>query len=153
MDETDSDEEFHKPSQSSQPVTDINIMMKSSTKRPIEEDTQKITLKLPQKKSKPSREEIMKKRIKDSLNIHPTHIQTSSSESSAEPTLLTEDDIVQVLRSGPMRTKDLIAKLKPKLTKDAKNKELFASLVKKVAVMKADDKEKEKMLELRDSYK
>lgn len=152
FDNSDSEEEFHKPLTGSQnsSMTDLSNLPKPIAKRPMEED-QKNMLKLPIKKAKPTKEELLKKRIRSSISIptSPTLKVESPPPSISDDAALTEDDIVSALKAGPMKTRDLIAKLKPKLAKDPRNKEKFPVLVKKVAIMKGE----EKFLELREQFK
>lgn len=67
---------------------------------------------------------------------------------------ITEADIVEHLSGPPLRTKDLIAKLKPKLKADPANKEILRELMKRMAMVKpgaaSDD---EKYLELKPEYR
>lgn len=144
-DDTDSSEEYQKPASSSQTAADLDTIMKPQTKRPLEEDAPSI--KIP-RKSKPTKEDILKRRIKDSIHLMPSPSSTPPQQAQ-ESSLLTEDDIINALKSGPITTKELIAKIKPKLSRDARNKELFASFLKKLAIMHSEDK----TLELKDSYK
>lgn len=69
---------------------------------------------------------------------------------------ITEAELVGYLRQGPLSTKELIAKFKRQLKADAKNKEIFRDLVRKVAMVKASATttgEEDKLLELKPEYK
>ncbi|KAF9953973.1 hypothetical protein BGZ72_005011 [Mortierella alpina] len=60
-----------------------------------------------------------------------------STTSSDDQWLITEEEIVNVLKSRPgLTTRDLIVALGKKLKKDSRNKTILAALVKKVAVAK-----------------
>ena len=68
--------------------------------------------------------------------------------------LLSEADIIEALRPKPLRTKDLIVLVKRKLRAHPHNKELFKTIIKKVASVRASaSSEEDRLLELREEYK
>lgn len=67
--------------------------------------------------------------------------------------LLTEHDIITHLKDRPIRTKDLITLIKPKLKLHPGNKDRFRLLVKKLATVKSGSTDEDRLLELRDEYK
>lgn len=80
-------------------------------------------------------------------------LHSVSSVSSMPFPILLESDIIQLLKVTPMRTKDLLQKLKNKL-KDAQNKNLFREYIKKLANLIGDPEGGEdKLLELKSEYR
>lgn len=74
---------------------------------------------------------------------------------SPDQALLTENDIVSILRENALSTKDLIARVKNKLKADPRNKDIFREIVRKVASIRtasSQDKE-DKLLELKPEYR
>jgi hypothetical protein len=72
----------------------------------------------------------------------------------ATSTVLTETEIIVILREAPLRTKDLIARVKGKLRMDPQNKEVFREIVRRVAIVKAStSQEEDKLLELKPEYR
>ena len=70
--------------------------------------------------------------------------------------LLTEQDIISELRRRPLPTKDLIALMKPKLKAHPQNKDLFRTLLKKLATVRTSDSDKsdqDRLLELKPEYR
>lgn len=67
--------------------------------------------------------------------------------------ILAEGDIIAILREGPLRTKDLIGKVKHKLRADPQNKDIFREIVRRVATVRTSvSQEDDKLLELRPEY-
>lgn len=84
----------------------------------------------------------------------PKRSKTSDDEESQSLTI-SESEIIGYLKSGPISTKDLIAKFKRQLKADPKNKETFRELVRKLAMVKpvAGSGEEDKLLELKPEFK
>ena len=78
---------------------------------------------------------------------------TTSASPIDETCILTEADIISHLRARPLKTKDLIALVKPKLKLNPANKDVFRMVVKKVAIVKSGAHEEDRLLELKDEYK
>ncbi|KAK9710668.1 transcription factor IIF subunit tfg1 [Basidiobolus ranarum] len=55
---------------------------------------------------------------------------------AADSNLITEEEIVNLIRNNSLTTKDLITKIKKKLKADPRNKQLISAIVKKVATTK-----------------
>ena len=75
-----------------------------------------------------------------------------TSRALKDTTTLTRGEIVDVLKRGPIRTKDLIASLKDKLRSDPSNKERLKEILKEVATVhgyEPDTSTTEKLLELK----
>ena len=69
-----------------------------------------------------------------------------------DTTLLTKDDVIDVLKKGPIRTRDLIVSLKDKLRSVPSNKDRLKDILKEVAIVhgrEPDTSTTEKLLELR----
>lgn len=81
--------------------------------------------------------------------------KTSLSEDDEDiSVVITESELIGYLRLGPLSTKDLITKFKRQLRADAKNKDIFRELVKKVAMVRpSGNGEDDKLLELRPEFK
>lgn len=84
--------------------------------------------------------------------------KTSDDEdSSASIPVITESEIIGYLKQGPISTKELIAKFKRQLKADAKNKEIFRELVRKLAMVRAAGTgvagEEDKLLELKPEFR
>lgn len=80
--------------------------------------------------------------------------RSKSPSVSGESSALTEVDIVAILREGPIRTKDLIARVKGKLKADPGNKELFREIVRRVASVRSSiGPDEDKMLELKTEFR
>lgn len=73
----------------------------------------------------------------------------------ASSSALTEAEIVTILaKDGPMRTKDLIGRVKAKLKADPQNKDVFREIVRKVATVRPTTNEDEdKLLELKAEFR
>ncbi|PJF16583.1 Transcription factor TFIIF complex alpha subunit Tfg1, partial [Paramicrosporidium saccamoebae] len=99
-------------------------------------------------------------RLPDSQNASPGGSRPpgsqdpSQSNSQRSPGLLTEAEIVAILRESPMRTKELISRVKGKLREDPQNKEIFKEVVKKVATVRSTtSQDDDKLLELKPEYR
>ena len=67
---------------------------------------------------------------------------------------ITEGELIGYLKQGPLSTKDLIAKFKRQLKADAKNKDVFRELVRRVAMVGGGGSgEEDRLLELKPEYK
>ncbi|ORX97273.1 Rap30/74 interaction domain-containing protein [Basidiobolus meristosporus CBS 931.73] len=55
---------------------------------------------------------------------------------ASDSNLITEEEIVELIKSNRLTTKDLITKIKKKLKADPRNKQLISTIVKKVATTK-----------------
>lgn len=68
---------------------------------------------------------------------------------------LSKQEVVDLLKAGPIRTKDLIYALKAKLRANESNKMLLREYVKEVATVRgaSASSEEEKLLELKQKYK
>lgn len=76
------------------------------------------------------------------------------SAAATASSLITEAEIVALLREAPMRTKDLIARVKGKLRADPQNKDLFREIVRRVATVRSStSQDEDKLLELRPEYR
>jgi hypothetical protein len=62
--------------------------------------------------------------------------------------IITKDEVVALLRNGPIRTKDLIQVLRDRLTNEA-SKEAFKDIIKRVASVRTGPGDDEKWLELK----
>lgn len=77
--------------------------------------------------------------------------QAASSYSQPSPSTLTLEEIVGLLRNGPVRTKDLIHTLRDRLKHEA-SKEAFKDIIKRVASVRTGPGDDEKWLELKADY-
>ena len=67
-------------------------------------------------------------------------------------TTLTREEVIGILKKGPIRTKDLIVSLKDKLRSDPSNKDKLKEILKEVATvhsLEPDTSNTEKLLELK----
>ena len=65
---------------------------------------------------------------------------------------LTRDEVIDILKKGPIRTRDLIVSLKDKLRSDPSNKDKLKDILKEVAIVHSpepDTANTEKLLELK----
>lgn len=97
-----------------------------------------------------------------SVSSVPGASKRSSGSSSPKPspqvtfagTSITEAEIASILKEGPMKTKDLIFRVKAKLKADPANKDLFREIVRKIASVKPSaSQEDDKLLELKPEYR
>lgn len=78
----------------------------------------------------------------------------TGSTSSSSSSLLSEAEIIIILREAPLRTKDLISRVKSRLRADPQNKEIFREIVRRVATVKPSaSQEDDKLLELKPEYR
>lgn len=79
----------------------------------------------------------------------------SSIQGSTPDDALSKQEVVDLLKAGPIRTKDLIYALKAKLRANESNKMLLREYVKEVATVRgaSASSEEEKLLELKQKYK
>jgi hypothetical protein len=91
----------------------------------------------------------------DSRSTSPASSRPLGSQDPSPPSSrLTEAEIVAILRESPMRTKELIGRVKGKLREDPQNKEIFKEVVKKVATVKSTtSQDDDKLLELKPEYR
>lgn len=83
-------------------------------------------------------------------------IGTSTAKPTTNTNTITETDIIELLSGpAPIKTKDLIGRLKPKLKADPANREVLRELMKRMAVVKASPTgtEDDKFLELKPEYR
>ncbi|GMM33201.1 transcription factor IIF subunit [Saccharomycopsis crataegensis] len=62
------------------------------------------------------------------------------SSDANDPTLLTQEEIVNLISTRELTAKELFVELKPKIAKNKANKEIFKTLIKKSAKVKINDK-------------
>ncbi len=68
--------------------------------------------------------------------------------------IISEAEIIAILREEPMRTKDLIGRIKAKLRADPLNKQIFRDIVRKVAIVRPSaSQEEDKLLELKQEFR
>lgn len=85
--------------------------------------------------------------------------QNSSATPPASPKpstlspLITEGEIIAILRQGPCSTKELIRQLRNKLKADPANKDIFRSLVKRLATLLPGGSEEDRLLELKPEFR
>lgn len=79
----------------------------------------------------------------------------SSIQNNTPGDVLSKQEVIDLLKAGPIRTKDLICSLKAKLRASESNKMLLRDYVKEVATVRSlsSSNEEEKLLELKQKYK
>lgn len=85
-----------------------------------------------------------------------TKASSEEDQEAPDSNAITESEIIMHLKSGPLSTKDLIAKFKRQLKADPKNKEIFRELVRKLAMVKTSaggSGEEDKLLELKPEFR
>ncbi|CAG8557928.1 14374_t:CDS:2 [Ambispora leptoticha] len=70
-----------------------------------------------------------------------TAASTISNSQSPITNPITETEVIRVIRTGGMTTKDLIENFKPKIKADARNREILLNLVRKVSVIDKEAKQ------------
>jgi hypothetical protein len=99
------------------------------------------------KGNKRSAADIAEDAIDEDKSVKPLNIQPKISETQ----LIVKEDIIGLLKKGPLRTKDLIHTLRDRLKTDAA-KESFKEIIKKVATVRTGTNEDEKWLELKQEF-
>lgn len=144
-DEDDEEEDELDPYADEEDLEEIADLVSRSTVPLVPQPQQKVFQPIPNKPQTSSSQEPAAKPVSRTM---------SPSLAPGQSTLITEQDIVGILRGQSMGTKDLIARLKPKLKADPANKDVLRDLIKRMATMRTSGNgDEEKLLELKPEYR